>query len=640
MSTDMPANTTDEKATEEPTVLFSELGLDARVMAAVADLGYEKPSPIQAATIPLLLEGRDVVGLAQTGTGKTAAFALPALSRMAEVADLNGPARSVQILVLAPTRELALQVAEAFTSYAKHIDDFTVLPVYGGAPYGPQLAGLRRGAQVVVGTPGRVIDHINKGSMDLSNLQYVVLDEADEMLRMGFAEEVDKILEATPEDKQVALFSATMPRTIRRIASEYLRNPEEVSVKSKQSTGTNITQRYLQVMGAHKLDAMTRILESEEFDGVITFVRTKMATEDLADKLKARGFTAAAINGDIPQQQRERTVENLRSGKIDILVATDVAARGLDVERISHVINYDIPHDTESYVHRIGRTGRAGRSGDAILFMTPREKYLLRAIEKATRQPVSLMQLPTLESVNDRRIQKFADRIDQTIVSQDLTPFREIVEKFAADHEDLDQLEIAAALALMAQGGRPLLMTEPTYPAAKQARAGRDSRDGREGRESGPRNRGKSAAEGNAMYRLAVGRRNRVQPGSIVGALANEGGFNSSEIGGIDIRSDHTLVELPAELSKDQWRALSNTRIGGEPINLELDRGPRGSGSGGGRREDDRGGFRSERGGSFKDRKRQGGGFREGGRGGGEKRFGGRSKSRFSDSARSSRREY
>lgn len=625
-------------------MLFSELGLDARVLAALADLGYEKPSPIQAATIPLLLEGRDVVGLAQTGTGKTAAFALPALSRMAELADVHGPATSPQILVLAPTRELALQVAEAFTSYAKHIDNFTVLPVYGGAPYGPQLAGLRRGAQVVVGTPGRVIDHISKGSLDLSNLQYVVLDEADEMLRMGFAEEVDRILESTPEEKQVALFSATMPRTIRRIASEYLRNPEEVSVKSKQTTGTNITQRYLQVMGAHKLDAMTRILESEDFDGVIAFVRTKMATEDLADKLKARGFTAAAINGDIPQQQRERTVENLRAGKIDILVATDVAARGLDVERISHVINYDIPHDTESYVHRIGRTGRAGRSGDAILFMTPREKYLLRAIEKATRQSVSLMQLPTVESVNNRRIQKFTDRIDQTIVSQDLTAFREIVEKFAAEHEDLDQLEIAAALALMAQGGRPLLMEEQVIPASKQARMNREGREGREGREPGQRGNRKSAAEGNAMYRLAVGRRNRVQPGSIVGALANEGGFNSSEIGGIDIRSDHTLVELPAELSKDQWRALSKTRIGGEPINLELDKGGRPRRD---RDDDRRGGFRSDRG-SFKDRKRQGGyregSFREGGRDdrrGGEKRFGGRSKSRFSDAGRgAARREY
>ncbi|GAA1404266.1 ATP-dependent RNA helicase DeaD [Glutamicibacter uratoxydans] len=647
MSSDMPVNSTDDKTTEEPTVAFSDLGLDARVLAALADLGYEKPSPIQAATIPLLLEGRDVVGLAQTGTGKTAAFALPALSRMAELADLNGPAHTPQILVLAPTRELALQVAEAFTSYAKYLPDFTVLPVYGGSPYGPQLAGLRRGAQVVVGTPGRVIDHINKGSLDLSNLQYMVLDEADEMLRMGFAEEVDKILEATPEEKQVALFSATMPRTIRRIASEYLRDPQEVAVKSKQTTGANITQRFLQVMGAHKLDAMTRILESEEFDGVIAFVRTKMATEDLTDKLKARGFTAAAINGDIPQQQRERTVENLRSGKIDILVATDVAARGLDVERISHVINYDIPHDTESYVHRIGRTGRAGRKGDAILFMTPREKYLLRAIEKATRQSVTQMQLPSLDSVNNRRIQKFTDRIDATITGQDLTTFREIVEGFAAQHEDLDHLEIAAALAMMAQGGRPLLMTEPVIPPSKKARMERDRDRGERGDrgdrgERGPR-RGKTAAEGNAMYRIAVGRRNRVQPGSIVGALANEGGFNSSEIGGIEIRSDHTLVELPAELSKDQWRALSKTRIGGEPINLELDSGrkphrdddfERGGDRG------DRGGFRGGRGGSFNDRKRSGG-FRDERRGGGDKRFGGGSRGgrdRFSDSGR--RRDY
>jgi ATP-dependent RNA helicase DeaD len=642
VSSDMPVNTDDNQTPEEPTVLFSELGLDARVLASLADLGYEKPSPIQAATIPLLLEGRDVVGLAQTGTGKTAAFALPALSRMAELADTNGPAKTPQILVLAPTRELALQVAEAFTSYAKYLPNFTVLPVYGGSPYGPQLNGLRRGAQVVVGTPGRVIDHINKGSLDLSNLQYVVLDEADEMLRMGFAEEVDKILEATPEDKQVALFSATMPRTIRRIASEYLRNPQEVAVKSKQSTGTNITQRYLQVMGAHKLDAMTRILESETFEGVIAFVRTKMATEDLADKLKARGFTAAAINGDIPQQQRERTIENLRSGKIDILVATDVAARGLDVERISHVVNFDIPHDTESYVHRIGRTGRAGRKGDAILFMTPREKYLLRAIEKATRQPVTQMQLPSLDSVNDRRIQKFTDRIDKTISGQDLTTFREIVEKFASEHEDLDQLEIAAALALMAQGGRPLLMTEPVMSPSKKARMDRPERGGERGErgDRGPRAR-KTAAEGNAMYRLAVGRRNRVQPGSIVGALANEGGFDSSEIGGIEIRSDHTLVELPAELTKDQWRALSKTRIGGEAIELELDNGrsPR--------REDDgdRGGFRGGRGGGFGGGRSGGGrgGF-GGGRGGGRGGFGGGGrggKDRYSDSGRSGgRRDY
>jgi ATP-dependent RNA helicase DeaD len=386
-----------------------------------------------------------VVGLAQTGTGKTAAFAVPALSRLAELHDLNGPSRKTQALVLAPTRELALQVAEAFTSYAKHIDDFTVLPVYGGSAYGPQLAGLRRGAQVVVGTPGRVIDHIAKGSLDLSELQYLVLDEADEMLRMGFAEDVEQIFQQTPSDRQVALFSATMPSQIRRMSKQYLNNPAEISVKSKTTTGANTRQRYLQVMGPHKLDAMTRILEVEEFDGVIAFVRTKMATEDLADKLKARGFQAAAINGDIPQQQRERTVDALKEGRIDILVATDVAARGLDVERISHVINYDIPHDTESYVHRIGRTGRAGRSGDAILFMTPREKYLLRSIEKATRQPVEQMHLPTAETVNTLRLGKFAERITETLASEDVSAFRDLIASYEEEH-NVPAAEIAAAL--------------------------------------------------------------------------------------------------------------------------------------------------------------------------------------------------
>ena len=613
MSTDMPENQTaetpnaEEQATNE--VMFADLGIDGRILAALTDIGYEKPSPIQAATIPLLLEGRDVVGVAQTGTGKTAAFAIPALSRLAELADLNGPANTPQVLVLAPTRELALQVAEAFGSYAKYLDNFTVLPVYGGSAYGPQLAGLRRGAQVVVGTPGRVIDHINKGSMDLSDLQYVVLDEADEMLRMGFAEEVDKILEATPEDKQVVLFSATMPSSIRRISKQYLRNPQEVTVKSQTTTGTNIRQRYVQVMGPHKLDAMTRILETEEFDGVIAFVRTKMATEDLADKLKARGFTAAAINGDIPQQQRERTVENLREGKIDILVATDVAARGLDVERISHVVNYDIPNDTESYVHRIGRTGRAGRKGDAILFMTPREKYLLRAIEKTTRQEVELMHLPSVESVNDKRLAKFAEKITETISSQDLAVFRGLVERYAVDHENVNEVEIAAALAYMAQGGRSLLMEDLPTPPAKQARMAKGSRDG-----FGSRGPSRPLTEGNATYRLAVGRRQRVMPGSIVGALANEGGLSSAEIGGIDIRSDHTLVELPANLSQDQLRALSRTRIGGELINLELDSGrkPRREGGyeGGGYRGGDRGGFRKPR------REGEGGGYDREERGG------------------------
>jgi ATP-dependent RNA helicase DeaD len=548
-------------------LLFTDLNLDARVLAALTDVGYEKPSPIQAATIPVLLEGRDVVGLAQTGTGKTAAFAVPALSKMAELADINGISKNTQVLVLAPTRELALQVAEAFTSYARHMDGFSVLPVYGGSPYGPQLAGLRRGAQVVVGTPGRVIDHISKGSLDLSHLEYVVLDEADEMLRMGFAEDVEQILSSTPAEKQVALFSATMPPAIRRIAKKYLNDPAEIAVKGKTTTGTNTRQRYLQVMGPHKLDAMTRILEVEDYDGIIAFVRTKMATEDLADKLRSRGFSAAAINGDIPQQQRERTVEALRDGKIDILVATDVAARGLDVERISLVVNYDIPHDTESYVHRIGRTGRAGRSGDAILFMTPREKYLLRSIEKATRQPVEQMQLPSSETINELRLNKFADKITKTLAGEDVAAFRDLISTYEQEH-NVPAAEIAAALAVMAQGGNPILVQDiPVAPAGQRERA--------EGRKDAFGSRGptRTLTEGNATYRIAVGRRQRVMPGSIVGAIANEGGLSSSQIGGIDIRADHTLVELPAELSKDQWRALSKTRIGGELIHLELDKG-------------------------------------------------------------------
>ncbi|MHC6221958.1 DEAD/DEAH box helicase [Arthrobacter sp. MMS24-S77] len=586
---------------EEEGIRFVDLGIDPRVLAALQDVGYEKPSPIQAATIPLLLEGRDVVGLAQTGTGKTAAFAVPALSRLAELHDLNGPSRKTQALVLAPTRELALQVAEAFTSYAKHIDDFTVLPVYGGSAYGPQLAGLRRGAQVVVGTPGRVIDHISKGSLDLSELQYLVLDEADEMLRMGFAEDVEQIFQQTPEDRQVALFSATMPGQIRRMSKQYLNNPAEISVKSKTTTGANTRQRYLQVMGPHKLDALTRILEVEEFDGVIAFVRTKMATEDLADKLKSRGFQAAAINGDIPQQQRERTVDALKEGRIDILVATDVAARGLDVERISHVVNYDIPHDTESYVHRIGRTGRAGRSGDAILFMTPREKYLLRSIEKATRQPVEQMHLPTAETVNTLRLGKFADKITETLESEDVAAFRDLISSYEEEH-NVPASEIAAALAVMAQGGQPLLVKE--LPAAPEFQKRERSKDG-----FGSRGPTRALTEGNATYRIAVGRRQRVMPGSIVGAIANEGGISSAQIGGIDIRSDHSLVELPADLSPEQLRALSRTRIGGELIHLELDngrkpasdRGGERGGYSGGSRGGDRGGYSGgDRGGNFK----------------------------------------
>ena len=612
---------------------FADMKLDPRVLRAVTDLGYETPSPIQAETIPLLLNGRDVVGLAQTGTGKTAAFAVPALSRLAENADLDGPASQPQILVLAPTRELALQVAEAFTSYAKHLPHVSVLPVYGGAPYGPQLSGLRRGAQVVVGTPGRVIDHLEKGSLDLSELRYMVLDEADEMLRMGFAEEVDRILASTPREKQTALFSATMPNAIRRISKKYLNDPVEVTVAAKSSTALNIRQRFVQVTHQWKLEAMTRILETEEHDGVIAFVRTRNSTEELTTKLNARGFRAAAISGDIAQNQREKTVENLRSGRIDILVATDVAARGLDVERISHVINYDIPHDTESYVHRIGRTGRAGRSGDAVLFMTPREKYLLRAIEKATRQQVEQMHMPSVSDVNSSRLQRFSDQITQTLAEQDTQVFRDLVESYVAEHGVAPE-DVAAALAHMAQGGRPLLVEEPDLPQPKFGRYDREREDG--GRERGNRDgrgsRGpnREPAEGNATYRIALGRQDRVMPGNIVGALANEAGLRSNQIGGIDIRSNHSLVELPENLSSDQWAALRDTTINGRPIQIQKDTGrpvradrsghenshDDGHSGGRDRSREDRGGFRS--GGFRKDGPRggrDGGGYRgQGGR--------------------------
>ena len=613
-STEKPADA--EKSEPNPPT-FAELGVDARVLAALDEVGYEYPSPIQAATIPALLSGRDVVGLAQTGTGKTAAFAVPALSKLAELSDLHGPQRSTRVLVLAPTRELALQVAEAFGSYATHLDDFTVLPVYGGSSYGPQLAGLKRGAQVVVGTPGRVIDHLAKGSLNLDDIAYVVLDEADEMLRMGFSEDVEKILAQTPTEKQVALFSATMPKAIRRIAQQYLHDPQEITVKAKTTTGSNTRQRYMQVMGPHKLDAMTRVLEVEDYDGVIVFVRTKAATEEIADKLKARGYTAAAINGDIPQNLRERTVDSLRDGKIDILVATDVAARGLDVERISLVVNYDIPHDTESYVHRIGRTGRAGRKGEAILFMTPREKYLLRAIEKATRQPVEQMRVPSTDEVNQTRKENFAQQIKETIDSEDLSLFRELVKQYESEH-DVDAVEVAAALAVIAQNGRPFLLED--LPELPQRKRDRERRDG-----DGPRNRRSPGDEaGMKTYKLAVGHRDRVVPGAVVGALTHEGGLNGSQIGAIDIRPTFTLVGLPENLPAGTLDKLANTQINGSPIRIQEDRGPGGARGGkpfrGGDRDrgprNDRGGYRGDRGssndrGGYRGDRGDRGGYRE-----------------------------
>ena len=528
---------------------FDDLGLDPKVEKVLREVGYETPSPIQAEAIPPLMRGEHVVGLAQTGTGKTAAFALPILSRI----DMSQS--SPQVLVLAPTRELALQVSEAFGRYATHLKGLRVLPVYGGQGYGVQLSALRRGVHVVVGTPGRVMDHLEKGTLDLSGLRFVVLDEADEMLNMGFAEDVETILAGTPVGKQVALFSATMPAQIRRIAKKYAPGATEITVKSKSGTATNVTQRYLKVAHPQKLDALTRILEVENFDGMIVFVRTKQATEELAERLRARGFAAAAINGDVAQVQRERTIDQLRKGKLDILVATDVAARGLDVERISHVINHDIPTDTESYVHRIGRTGRAGRSGQAISFVTPRETYLLRSIEKANRTTLEQMSLPTVEDVNAYRVAKFTEAIGQALNDPQVGLFRELVQRYEQDH-DVPAEDIAAAIAVLAQDGEPLLLEDMPEPAAPERRERRTPTDGL------------------VRWRISVGKRHRVEPRQIVGALANEGGLKRSDFGRIDIKPNFSLVELPPDLSDDTLAKLSDTRISGILIDLQRDKGP------------------------------------------------------------------
>ena len=582
---------------------FSGLGLDDATLRAVREAGYETPSAIQAQTIPALLAGRDVVGLAQTGTGKTAAFALPILSR------LDKAQKNPQALVLAPTRELALQVCESFEKYGAH-KGVHVLPVYGGQGYGTQLSALRRGVHVVVGTPGRIMDLLEKRTLDLSELKYLVLDEADEMLKMGFAEDVETILAQTPKDKQVAMFSATMPAPIRRLSAKYLRNPQEVTVVQKTTTSANLTQRYLVVSYPQKVDALTRILEVENFEAMLVFTRTKTETETLAEKLRARGYAAAAINGDIVQAQRERTVQHLKDGKLDILVATDVAARGLDLDRISHVVNFDIPIDTESYVHRVGRTGRAGRTGDAISFVTPRERRLLTAIERATRQPLTQMFLPSVDDVNATRLARFDDAITAALARpEEIQQFRDIVGHYI-EHHDVPEGDVAAALAVVAQGDVPLLLSPedeharsdfvpgPTRGAFGDGAVrvehvgetrGRPRPDSEDRGDSGPRadrTRGeRHAVSGpSATYRIAVGKRHKVEPRQIVGALANEGGLSRGDFGAIKINPGFSLVELPANLSPETLRKLAKTRISGVLIDLQPDDGlpnarkPRGEG--------------------------------------------------------------
>ena len=588
---------------------FNTLGLADSVLKALRDVGYEIPTPIQARTIPPLLEGRDLLGQAQTGTGKTAAFALPLLSR------IDVELRVPQVLVLAPTRELAIQVAEAFQRYATGLKGLHVLPIYGGQEYGVQLKMLARGVHVVVGTPGRVMDHMRRGTLKLDGLRAMVLDEADEMLRMGFIDDVEWILEQTPPERQLALFSATLPNEVQRIAERHLTNPEVVRLEERTTTAASVRQRVWIVSGTHKLDALTRILEVETFDAMIIFVRTRTATVELAERLCARGFDAAAIHGEVPQRQRERLIANLKTGDLDILVATDVAARGLDVERVSHVVNFDIPYDTEAYVHRIGRTGRAGRAGDAILFVAPRERHMLRTIERATGQAIELMDLPSHETINNVRVQRFFDALNKTLAEEDLTSLVELMARFQREHA-VDPLQIAAALVHHTRGGSPLIIKprrsdsagpavtagessatagardpagdQRRAPPAPRERFQRD--DSHAGTADRPPRAHERAPRADApraddarpprkradripdaefeRFRIEVGTAHGTEPRNIVGAIVNEAGIEPSYVGKIEMFEDHSIVELPLGMPKPIFSHLRSVWVSGRQLNI------------------------------------------------------------------------
>jgi ATP-dependent RNA helicase DeaD len=546
---------------------FEQLELSKEVLSASLELGYETPTPIQAETIPFMLAGRDVLGQAQTGTGKTAAFAMPILST------LDIKQKNPQVLVLAPTRELAIQVSEAFQTYARNIKGFNVLPIYGGQDFRGQLRSLSRGVHVVVGTPGRVMDHMRRKTLVLDELKTLVLDEADEMLRMGFIDDVEWILEQTPKTRQIALFSATLPVAIRKIAAKYLNNPESITVKFKTSTAETIRQRFWPVSGMHKLDALTRILEAEPFDRMIVFVRTRIAASELADKLSARGYRATALSGDVEQKRRERIIDQLKKSEIEILVATDVAARGLDVEGISHVINYDIPHDTEAYVHRIGRTGRAGRTGDAILFVAPRERRMLSAIERATGKTIERMQLPSYEMVNTQRIDRFKQKITDTLSNQDNSLYAQIVDQYSQEH-NVPNRDIAAALGRLSQGDKPLLLEESKQ---SPSRSGDDDRSyeprkdrKRQDKSSGtaPIKRRDKQEEGTENYRIEVGSKHEVTPRNIVGAIANEADIDARYIGRIEIMEDYSTIDLPEGMPSDTFKKLKKVWVQGQQLNI------------------------------------------------------------------------
>ncbi|AYL04418.1 DEAD/DEAH family ATP-dependent RNA helicase [Enterobacter kobei] len=602
---------------------FADLGLKAPILEALNDLGYEKPSPIQAECIPHLLSGRDVLGMAQTGSGKTAAFSLPLLNNIDP--DLRAP----QILVLAPTRELAVQVAEAMTEFSKHMRGVNVVALYGGQRYDVQLRALRQGPQIVVGTPGRLLDHLKRGTLDLSKLSGLVLDEADEMLRMGFIEDVETIMAQIPEGHQTALFSATMPEAIRRITKRFMKDPQEVRIQSSVTTRPDISQSYWSVYGMRKNEALVRFLEAEDFDAAIIFVRTKNATLEVAEALERNGYNSAALNGDMNQALREQTLERLKDGRLDILIATDVAARGLDVERISLVVNYDIPMDSESYVHRIGRTGRAGRAGRALLFVENRERRLLRNIERTMKLTIPEAELPNAELLGKRRLEKFAAKVQQQLESSDLDQYRALLSQIqpTAEGEELDMETLAAALLKMAQGERTLIVPPDAPMRPKREFRDRDDRFERRGdrNDRGPRGdrperggedrprRERREAGDMELYRIEVGRDDGVEVRHIVGAIANEGDISSRYIGNIKLFASHSTIELPKGMPGEVLQHFTRTRILNKPMNMQLlgDAQPR----------PDRGGERRGGGRSFGGERREGG--RTEVRGGEGRRFSG-----------------
>lgn len=584
---DAPTDLTVERKT---LMLFSELGLPETIVQAASDAGYTQATPIQAEAIPVLLAGHDLIGCSQTGTGKTAAFAMPLL------AQLDRQQTSPQIVVLTPTRELAIQVAQAFEQYAQGMDRVRVLAVYGGAAYQPQLSALRRGAQVVVGTPGRLIDHIKSGALSLETVRALVLDEADEMLRMGFIDDVQWVLSQVPEPRQIALFSATMPEPIRRIADQHLNQPHSITVDRAQKSAGTIRQQHMVVFPKNKVEVLCRLLEVESTDGVIVFVKTKLGTVDLTDRLVARGFQATALNGDIPQAQRQRAVEKLKAGEIDILVATDVAARGLDVDRISHVINYDLPHDQEAYVHRIGRTGRAGRQGAAILLVSPSQRHVVRSLQRATGTEIEAINQPSVEAINQHRAERFKQRITEALDSRQIGTMTSLVQQYCQQTER-EPSEVAAALAVMAIQDRRFFATqleEPQLPpAGKGPRSGKrsessdrfnDSREPRDFRDSRGQRQPhaqrqshggyRGGGETSQRYRLEVGRSHGAQPGNLVGAIANESGLAGSDIGRIDMFDHFTIVSLPADLPPAVLQSIGRTWVAGRQLRLSPDTHP------------------------------------------------------------------